>query len=182
MPPARRKTQNESLAGTASDRVRAIIEAAESSAAEIRAEAEAEAERIRARAEERASVLRREVRGDVQGLVGSIREAVDRLRADLDRLEQRLGEADPPAEPTPAPAPSAVGGADEEPDISLAEDAAVGLDGPETGDGDVEAARLVALNMALDGASREDVAQHLRDNYKLANPSPLLDEVFSSIG
>jgi cell division septum initiation protein DivIVA len=180
MPPARRNSSQESLAGTAGDRVRAIIEAAETSAAEIRAEAEAEAERIRARAEEGASVLRREVRGDVQALVGSIREAVDRLRADLDRLEERLGEPEPG--PGANPAGGAAGDSEEEPDIALAEDAAVGLDEPDAGGGDVEAARLVALNMALDGASRDDVAQHLRDNYKLADPSPLLDEVFASIG
>jgi cell division septum initiation protein DivIVA len=175
MPPARRNTSKDSLAGTAGDRVRAILEAAESSAAEIRAEAEAEAERIRAGAEERASALRSEVRGDVQALLGSIREAVDRLAADLGRLEQRLGEPGPQAEePEVAVA--------EEPDITLAEEAVVGLDEPHTGGAELEAARLVALNMALDGASRDDVAEYLRENHRVSDPGPLLDEVFASIG
>ena len=173
MPPARRSTQSKSLAGTAGDRVRAIIEAAEASAAEIRAEAEAEAEGIRAQAEERASALRSEVRGDVQALMGSIREAVDRLRSDLERLEERLGDPEPvssPAAVTPVePEP------EEDPDIALAEDAAVGRDE------DIEGARLVALNMALDGASRDEVDRHLRDQHGVADPAPLLDEVFASI-
>jgi vacuolar-type H+-ATPase subunit H len=174
MPPARRSSSQESLAGTAGDRVRAIIEAAESSAAEIRAEAEAEAERIRAQAEERASAVRSEVRGDVQALMGSIREAVDRLRGDLERLEERLGDSEPDAPRSPAPVTPAE--PEEDPDIALAEDAAVGRDE------DVEGARLVALNMALDGASRADVERHLRDEHGLRNPAPLLDEVFASIG
>jgi hypothetical protein len=162
------------LAGTASDRVRAIIEAAESSAAEIRAEAEAEAERIRAQAEERASAVRSEVRGDVQALMGSIREAVDRLSSDLERLEERLG--DPEPQPVSSPAPVTPVEPDEDPDIALAEDAAVGRDE------DIEGARLVALNMALDGASRDEVDRHLRDKHGVKDPAPLLDEVFSSIG
>ena len=63
-----------------------------------------------------------------------------------------------------------------EPDIALAEDAAVGRDE------DIEGARLVALNMALDGASRADVERHLRDEHGVRDPAPLLDEVFASIG
>ena len=86
MPPARRNTPKDSLAGAAGDRVRVIIEAAEASAAEIRADAEAEAERIRSEAEERASVVRSEARSDVRALLASIRGSVDSLRADLERL------------------------------------------------------------------------------------------------
>ena len=184
MPAARRDPKRESLAGTAGDRVRAIIEAAEESAAAIRAEAEAEAERIRAQAEERASALRNEAHSDVQGLVGSIREAVVRLNDDFERLERRLSEpAGAPQRAEPAPANSTAvnaDDADEDPDIALAEDAAVGLD--EAPGAELEAARLVALNMALDGASREDVARHLRENHGVSEPRDLLDEVYESIG
>ena len=184
MPPARRNTSKSSLADTASDRVRAIIEAAESSAAAIRAEAEGEAERIRARAEEGASVLRNEVRGDVQALVGSIREAVDRLRTDLTRLEQRLGEGDPPP---PAAVPPAAEGPtgpppEEDPDIALAQDAAIGPEEVEGLPADNEGARLVALNMALDGAPRDEVSRHLQAHYGVSDSADLLDEVYESIG
>ncbi len=186
MPPARRNNPKDSLAGAASERVRAIIEAAEASAAEIRAEAEADAQRTRAEAEERASTLRSEVRTDVTGLVGSIREAVNRLQSDLERLQERLGEHEAPAPAKSVPAakaparPSEPVGAPEEEDLdfALAEDAAVGSD---EASGDLEGARLVALNMALDGASRDQISQHLRESHGVSDSADLLDEVYASI-
>ncbi len=179
MPPARRNTEKDSLAGAAGERVRAIIEAAESSAAAIRAEAEAEAERIRSQAEQRASALRSEVRGDVEALVGSIREGVDRLRTDLERLERRLRDSEggdaSPAAPFVEPEP--------EPEVALAQDAAVGREeSAPVPAADLEGARLVALNMALDGASREEVDRHLRDEHGVSDSAALLDEVYESIG
>ena len=184
MPPARRNPGKDSLAGAASERVRAIIEAAEASAAAIRADAEAEADRIRRRAEERATELRSEVRTDVQGMVASIRDGMDRLRRDLERLEQRLGE--PAGAPEHQPEAARAGGDEDEADIALAEDAAVDLDEREepssSGATDLEGARLVALNMALDGAPRDEVARHLREEHGVAEPGDLLDEVYESIG
>ncbi|MBV8430035.1 MAG: hypothetical protein JO244_02660 [Solirubrobacterales bacterium] len=193
MPPARKNpAAKDSLAGAASDRVRAIIEAAETSAAEIRAEAEADAERVRTSAEERASALRSEVRGDVQALLGSIRQAVDHLRSDLERLEARLGE---PEAPVTAPAPEVAQPAqvsrsepvgapiEEDLDLEVAEDAAV--ESPSSSgaaDGDREGARLVALNLALEGKSRDEVDRYLRENYDLADREGLLDEVYALVG
>ena len=190
MPPARRNTPKDSLAGAAGDRVRVIIEAAEASAAEIRADAEAEAERIRSEAEERASVVRSEARSDVRALLASIRGSVDSLRADLERLEQRLGEpeSESAAEAKPARPAAPVAARPDEPvaapieedlDLALAEDAATG---PGDAGGDVEGARLVALNMALDGASRDEISQHLRESHGVSDSGDLLDEVYESIG
>jgi hypothetical protein len=186
MPPARRNPDKDSLAGAAGDRVRAIIEAAEVSAEAIRAEAEAEAQRITARAEARASALRSEVRGDVEALIGSIRDGFERLRGDLEALERRLVE--PEGDAPPAVALPARERTDEEPDIALAEDAAVALPEPEAPRAgavaapDLEGARLVALNMALDDTPREEVHRHLRENYGVSEPDALLDEVYQSIG
>jgi hypothetical protein len=187
MPPTRRNPEKGSLAGAAGDRVRAIIEAAEASAEAIRAEAEVEAERITVKAQERANSLRSEVRADVEALIGSIREGVDRLRADLERLEQRLSEPEG-GNTTPVAAPEA----EVEPEVALAEDAAVAAAGPDPAmapsepdsspGADFEGARLVALNMALDGASREEIDRHLRDNHGVAEPGSLLDQVYESIG
>ncbi len=178
MPPARRNPEKDTLAGAAGERVRVIIEAAEASAAAIRAEAESEADRIRERAKERASELRSEVRSDVQGLIASIRDGMDRLRSDLEALEQRLDEAGPRSarQPEAVAAP----GPEDDAELALAEDAAVDLD--ETEAADLEGARLVALNMALDGAPREEVGRHLREQYGVAEPGNLLDEVYESIG
>ena len=67
-----------------------------------------------------------------------------------------------PARTRPAPAPS----------------------GPATaGDGgDVEGARLIALNMALNGQSRDETDRYLAENFDLADRQGLLDEVYESVG
>ena len=45
-----------------------------------------------------------------------------------------------------------------------------------------EGARLVALNMALNGTPREETARYLADNFDLANQDALLDDVYSRVG
>lgn len=50
-----------------------------------------------------------------------------------------------------------------------------------TENGDLDGARLVALNMALNGESREDADRYLAENYKLADRGKLVDEVFAAI-
>ena len=52
---------------------------------------------------------------------------------------------------------------------------------PNGGNGDVDGARLVALNMALNGESREDADRYLAENYQLADRKKLIDEVFAAI-
>ena len=46
---------------------------------------------------------------------------------------------------------------------------------------DVEGARLIALNMALNGQSREECDRYLADNFDLADRAGLLDEVYASV-
>jgi hypothetical protein len=46
---------------------------------------------------------------------------------------------------------------------------------------DVEGARLIALNMALDGTSREETDRYLAENFKLSDRVALLDEVYESV-
>ncbi len=48
-------------------------------------------------------------------------------------------------------------------------------------EGDVEGARLIALNMALNGQSRDETDQYLRDNFDLADRATLLDEVYATV-
>jgi hypothetical protein len=49
-------------------------------------------------------------------------------------------------------------------------------------DGDVEGARLIALNMALNGQSRAETDRYLAENFALADRDGLLDEVYASVG
>jgi hypothetical protein len=50
------------------------------------------------------------------------------------------------------------------------------------GSEDIESARLIALNMALDGTSREETDRYLAEHYKLSDRAALLDEVYESVG
>lgn len=47
--------------------------------------------------------------------------------------------------------------------------------------GDIDGARLVALNMALNGESREQADRYLQEHYELADRAKLLDEVYAAI-
>ena len=51
-----------------------------------------------------------------------------------------------------------------------------------TGEGDDEDARLIALNMALNGSSREETERYLAENFRLRDQRGLLDEVYASVG
>jgi len=48
-------------------------------------------------------------------------------------------------------------------------------------DEDVEGARLIALNMALNGQSREETDRYLAENFDLRDRGTLLDEVYASV-
>ena len=43
-------------------------------------------------------------------------------------------------------------------------------------------ARLIALNMALNGESREATDKYLAENFELEDRGTLLDEVYASVG
>jgi hypothetical protein len=58
-----------------------------------------------------------------------------------------------------------------------APDAGQAADGGE----DTEGARLVALNMALNGTSREETDRYLAENFDLADRGALLDEVYATV-
>jgi DivIVA domain-containing protein len=51
----------------------------------------------------------------------------------------------------------------------------------EGGADDSEGARLIALNMALNGTPREETERYLAENFQLADPAGLLDEVYASV-
>jgi hypothetical protein len=45
-----------------------------------------------------------------------------------------------------------------------------------------EGARLIALNMALNGTPREETAKYLAENFELADQEAILDDVYSRAG
>ena len=195
------KPAQESMASGASEQVRAIVEAAESSAAGIKAQAELEARTLRedATAEGREHVARVSKVSDalaerVQEMEAELKRLTDGLAAQLGRPEAAAAAATP-AEPTVVAAKP-----DEDDDIAdHAVDAAAGAepsepeveDEPEpeveepepakaaAADDDSEGARLIALNMALNGTPRDETDRYLSENFDLADREGLLDEVYA---
>jgi len=85
----------------------------------------------------------------------------------------------PAAPVAPAPEPAAVEPGFDAFDAPAAQPP-VGVRGGSDG-GDVEGARLIALNMALNGQDRAETDRYLAENFDLADRQRLLDEVYASI-
>lgn len=88
---------------------------------------------------------------------------------------QGAGAAPPPGPPPAAPARSPEPPAEE---VVSAEAAAPGQSG---GAPDVDGARLIALNMALNGDSREATDRYLAEHYDLPDREKLIEEVYAAI-
>jgi hypothetical protein len=125
---------------------------------------------------------------ELSSLVESLRTGANRLNADLSLLSGNMGELYAAA--GRGLEDSAIGPAVEEvvvaavapgPDEPLQEIA--GSVAPAaTGEGDdVEGARLIALNMALNGQSRQETDKYLAENFDLSDRESLLDEVYATV-
>lgn len=147
--------------------------------------------------------------GEVGKLVESLRTGAGRLAGDLGALERSMGElydaasgraapiaaSSPPAAgegaagsvrlPAPAPQPQP---AAEAPEQQLREQPAAPApasqeppQSPTAGGGDLDGARLIALNMALNGQSREDADRYLAAHFQSIDRLKLIDEVYAAI-
>jgi DivIVA domain-containing protein len=183
------------LSAQAGDQVKAIVEAAERGALEIRDTAHADARDHVARVTAAADGLRERIEQmerDITQLVVDLRTGAERLRGDLDGLQagtDALAELrheappEPPAtEPEPAPAAAAAPPAPAAPPGAAAPAPAAPPGAKAPANGDSAAARIVALDMALSGTPREDTDQYLADNYDVPDRAALLDEVYAAAG
>jgi hypothetical protein len=196
-----------STAAAAAEQVRAIVEAAERSAASVETAAREEAERIREEAEADVAAIREgaerlaeraeELERRLGELAEGVRTAVDGLKEELDALRTRTTDAAP--EPAGEATVERAGEAGSDVDPTIAETEAVAAREPEVADSAEEeapavgaeeeaeaaapeGARVLALKMALDGTPREETARYLRENFKLGDPDALLDEVYAKAG
>ena len=209
--------QRQSLADTATERIRAIIEGAETSAAEIQRHAVEDADRIRADAGNDAAAIREQakdeahadvgkvnesaaammsrleaMRGELDALLESLRTGSGRLKSELDQLQGHMGQiraATGAPERGDAEHPM---GSDQH--STLVEEGALHAaapappepespptQSPPTEPDNTEGARLIALNMALNGTPREETDRYLAEHYKLNDRGGLLDEVYASV-
>jgi outer membrane biosynthesis protein TonB len=201
----------EEIVRDVAERVRALIGEAEERAAEIVRDAEREAEEIRSRAEaearERLEEVRRVLDRVEQGLGGAaptsevtpgpvtvpepepspVPEPTPDPGPAPDPEPVPEPTPDPVPEPTPPPdeadQPSAERRTTEEliEQLKTAEGEAAGERATENG-ADATGARLVAMKMALDGASREEIDAHLAESFDLTDRDALLDEVLARVG
>jgi DivIVA domain-containing protein len=188
------------LSAQAGQQVKAIVEAAERGAQEIRDAAHAEAREHVANVTAAADRLRERIEQmerDMTQLIVDLRTGADRLRGDLDDLQAgadalssaRGADAAEPQAAAPtreaaaahAPAAEPAAASEHEP-AAAAAPAAPGPAAPAAKNGDSAAARIVALDMALSGTSREDTDRYLADNYDLPDRAALLDEVYAAAG
>jgi hypothetical protein len=202
--PMAEEPPKQSASATAAEKVRAIVEAAERSAAELEAEAREDAARIRAEAERRAETRltgAREAAARIAEGAGELERQVDAVRASIAALVRELQELqDEPARsaaPTPDPeavAPlregepvASVAAADEGDDVDekIAAAEATAAREPDLADPVArsgEGARVIALNMALRGTPREETARYLAENFELDDPDALLNDVYARVG
>jgi DivIVA domain-containing protein len=181
------------LAAGASDHVRAILEAAEASAAELRAEAGAEArghvERVEGAANEMVTRLG-QLQGELDRLLGALKASASVLSEGLldmrARVEEMGGTTEVPEVPTAGPSGPEAGAeaeppAAEEPepvDEAAADEPAPA---PTERSTDEEGARLAALDLALGGTPREEAERYLAEHFDLADPGALLDDVYARV-
>jgi DivIVA domain-containing protein len=152
-----------SLSTATSEQVRQILQAAERSVSEMRARANEEAsdhvERVKQSADGMLAKLD-DLERELGNLLAALRASGERLLQGLEDLQAEVGGGDaapvPAAEPPPTPAPVA--------------------------DTDDAGARLIALNMALSGSSREETARYLAEHFTLDDPEALLDDVYARAG
>jgi DivIVA domain-containing protein len=185
------------LAAGASEQVRLILEAAEASAAELKADAGRQASEHVAGVQQAAgSMLSRldELERELGALLDALRQSGERLNEGLAKLHRQAGEigdelapSEPAAEETaaaPAPdesAPDEIVSVPGPPEEAASEPPAADANGGPASD-DEAAARLIALNMALSGSPREETAAYLAEHYTLADPDALLDDVYDRAG
>ena len=178
--------RGESLAAVATEQVRSILESAETTATKIRQQAEEESRELR----ERAAALRERLRGmegELRGLMVSpeaepASETKPSAKPRPKAKPEPKAEAANPVEAEPVPEPAAKPGPAPRAEPAPAPPAEPGPAGaPSDGATDLEAARLVALNMALNGSPRDETDRYLAENFDLADRSALLDEVYASV-
>jgi DivIVA domain-containing protein len=154
------------LSSGASEQVRAILEAAERGAAELRAKAGEEAGDHVARVREAADGLKGrldDLERELGTLLDALRKSGERLSEGLTDLQARVAQTQPAGK--------------------IDDPRADELDAQLTESGDDEAgARLIALNMALGGTPREETARYLAEHFELADLEALLDDVYSRAG
>lgn len=192
----------------AEDEAREIRTEASDEANATREQAAAQAREYVGRVSESTAVMLQRLdamESELGALVEALRTGANRLNADLQLLEGNLSEvsdavaprphfepestppaaeaedeplASAPAGDSAEPAPEPVAA---EPESLAAKPAGESVAGNSASTPEDEGARLIALNMALNGTPREETDRYLSQNFELRDRGSLLDEVYASV-
>jgi hypothetical protein len=189
----------ESVSGELGERVRALVAAAEGMAAAVRSDADNYAERRRREADAEAERRVREAGEQADALlaerVSRISELSDHILEQADLVSRALTEAAETLR-SEAGGRSQVAEVEPEPEHPMAEEVRplrppseraprplrpVAPEHVPRSDAEtrLEDARLVALQMAVAGRTRDEVGAHLRSAFDVPDPDPILDHVFA---
>lgn len=200
------ETSAADIAREAEEDARRTRDEAAEDARTTRQEAREQATEHVARVSEATTVMLQRVEAmeaELGALIESLRTGANRVSADLALLQGNMGElraaasASEPRGATAAAAGDLTVDLDTEPDLVTEEEIdevavaeleseptvrdPAGATAPSQGD-DSEGARLIALNMALNGTPREETERYLAENFNLDDLDGLLDEVYSRLG
>lgn len=172
--------QQRALRATTAERLEAIVEAAERAAEGVIDDAEAQARRYLAQARAEADRLAGERVGGLSELVDSLLEQAQSLRREAEALQATLEEAKARVETGLGPEPVAPAQAPERretPRLRAVE--AEEAPGPELEgkSSDAAGARLLATQMAVQGSSREEIEQRLRNGFEIEDSNAILDAI-----
>jgi DivIVA domain-containing protein len=174
-----------SLSAGTSEQVRLILEAAERGAADMREDAGRRAKAHVARVEEAAEGMLaklEQLQSELSTLLDGLRAGGERLTDGLAALQAQVGDLDPMPAAEPAPEPEDFAAAVPEPEPEPEPEPAPEPAPKPADDADEAGARIIALNMALGGSSREETASYLAENFSLSHPDALLDDVYAKVG
>jgi hypothetical protein len=181
-----------SVGGSAASQVQSVLDAAQQAAAQIEDDARRQAEQAGAQALADARTQVAAVTAAAQALL----ERLSQLDSDMSQLvaaATRLTPPSPaaapapratpapaaPAQAVPRPAQAAPAPAAPDPSAAPAEQEAPAA-APEA-NGDLDGARLVALNMALSGEPRAATERYLAEHFRLRDHAKLIDEVYAAV-
>jgi hypothetical protein len=184
-------------------RVRAALEEAEDKAREIVATAEEKAKELIANAEADAAKIRDRAEDEAQERLAKVREALSSLEgtfggsptSEIDPGPAEVPEPMPPVEPEPSPPlepepqpPAEPEPLPPDPEIEPPAPAEPDRESPQLANGfsssnsrshDSTAARIVAMKMALDGSSRDEIEAHIGEHYEIEGSDTLLNDVMT---
>lgn len=168
------------LRATTAERLEAIVEAAERAAESVIDDAEAQARRHLAQARVEADRLAQNRTPDLSELVDSLLGQAQSLRQEAESLQTALEEAKVRIESGGEPEGGAQAQLRDEPQaprLRAVESQEAPVPTGEDRRSDTAGARLLATQLAVQGSSREEIEQRLRNGFEIEDTDAILDAI-----